>query len=105
MCACVQHLWSAAKHYKEALKADKGNIYAANGLGAVCATMGQMDAARHIFNLLRESAATLAGFVRLPDVRPARHCASQRDGPTGNTWRVPHRVHVTFASDLSSTAW
>ena len=67
---CVQHLWSAAKHYKEALKADRGNIYAANGLGAVCATMGQMDAARQIFNLLRESAATLSGFVRLPDVRP-----------------------------------
>jgi hypothetical protein len=65
----LQHLLSAANHFKMALKADKGNIYAANGLGAVCAQMGQLDQARQIFSLLRESAATLAGFVRLPDVR------------------------------------
>jgi hypothetical protein len=66
---CVQHLISAANHFRMALKADKGNIYAANGLGAVCAQMGQLDQARQIFSFLRESAATLAGFVRLPDVR------------------------------------
>jgi hypothetical protein len=66
---CLQHLIAAARHFREALKLERGNIFAANGLGAVCATMGQLEHARQIFSELRESAATLSGFVQLPDVR------------------------------------
>lgn len=66
---CSQHLASAARHYVKALELSKDNIYAANGLGAVCASMGDMDAASLIFMDLREAAATQSGFVRLPDVR------------------------------------
>jgi hypothetical protein len=67
--AHVQHLTSAARHFRDALRLEPSNIYAANGLGAVCASMNQIDAARKIFSDARESAATLSGFVRLPDVR------------------------------------
>ena len=65
----VQFLTSAGRNFKKALEHDPSNIYAANGCGAVAATLGSLGAARDIFMSLRESAATMAGFVRLPDVR------------------------------------
>lgn len=67
--ACMQHLSSAARHYITALKLQKGNIYAANGLGAVAGALGQLDAARTILSQLRESAGLASGFVEVPDVR------------------------------------
>jgi Flp pilus assembly protein TadD len=65
----LQHLFSAARHYRRALELQTGNIYAANGLGAVAASLGQLDAARSILSQLRESAALASGFVEVPDVR------------------------------------
>jgi hypothetical protein len=64
----VQHFSSAARHYTKALELQKGNIYAANGLGAVAGSLGQLDAARRILSQLRESAALASGFVEVPDV-------------------------------------
>lgn len=68
--APVQYLTAAARHFRQALREQPGNIYAANGLGAVCASMGQLGEAHAIFGDLRESAAALSGSVQLPDVRP-----------------------------------
>ena len=75
----LQHLSAAGRHFQLALESDKSNIYAANGLGAVTATMGCLTQARQIFFELRESAATMSGFVRLPDVRPPISCLQRRD--------------------------
>ena len=69
MLRCLQHLAAAARHFSEALNFQKGNIYAANGLGAVLASLGRLEAARSIFSQLRESAALTSGFVEVPDVR------------------------------------
>jgi hypothetical protein len=68
-CSCLQYLIAAARSFATALQLQKGNIYAANGLGAVTASIGQLDAAANIFTQLRESAASSRGFVRVPDVR------------------------------------
>jgi len=69
LCCRMQHLAAAARHFSEALNFQKGNIYAANGLGAVLASLGRLEAARSIFSQLRESAALTSGFVEVPDVR------------------------------------
>lgn len=68
----LQHWASSAKYFKAALELEPGNIYAANGLGAICAEMGQLDAARNIFGVLRESAALAGGVLQVPDVRNPR---------------------------------
>lgn len=70
----VQHLSSAARHYTKALEFQRGNIYAANGLGAVAGSLGQLDAARTMLSQLRESAALASGFVEVPDVRYPPRC-------------------------------
>jgi len=64
----MQHLSAAARHFSEALTLQKGNIYAANGLGAVLASLGKLEAARSVFSQLRESAALTSGFIAVPDV-------------------------------------
>eukprot|EP00892_Ulva_mutabilis_P003021 jgi/Ulvmu1/1271/UM109_0069.1 len=63
-----EHLCAAARHFTDALHLQKGNIYAANGLGAVLASLGRLEAARSVFSQLRESAALTSGFIEVPDV-------------------------------------
>lgn len=51
-----------------ALNLQKGNIYVANGLGAVVGSLGQLDAAHNIMKQLQDSIGLTSGFVEVPDV-------------------------------------
>lgn len=56
-------LKDSMKFYHMVLKEDQRNIYAANGLGMVCAAKGQSDIAREIFSRVRETGLTPASDV------------------------------------------
>lgn len=57
----------ALQKYKELLDRHPGNIFAANGVGAVLAEMGALQAAKAVFTEVQE-AASGEGAARLPDV-------------------------------------
>lgn len=57
----------ALQKYKELLDRHPGNIFAANGIGAVLAEMGDLKAAKAVFTEVQE-AASAEGAASLPDV-------------------------------------
>jgi RNA polymerase-associated protein CTR9 len=50
----AKHLEYAAQCYKQILRKDKDNAYAANGIGSVLAEMGELFKAKEAFNRVRE---------------------------------------------------
>lgn len=50
----AKHLEYAAQCYKQILRKDKDNAYAANGIGSVLAEMGELFKAKEVFNRVRE---------------------------------------------------
>lgn len=59
-----RHQERALSHYKQVLRTDPKNIWAANGIGAVLAHKGCVNEARDIFAQVRKSFA-LFRFLRL----------------------------------------
>ncbi|KAK9810525.1 hypothetical protein WJX72_012163 [[Myrmecia] bisecta] len=62
-----RNLKMAAEQYKQVLQTAPGNLYAANGIGAVLAEQGSFGNAREIFQRVQETAAASEGFLQMPD--------------------------------------
>ncbi|BDA40854.1 RNA polymerase-associated protein CTR9 homolog [Coccomyxa sp. Obi] len=57
----------AMEYFKHILEKNSNNIYAANGIAAIMAELGDIEPAQKIFNQVQEAAAASESFLQMPD--------------------------------------